>query len=1007
MRELSRKLARRPGSLLTVLGVFLAASIVLLFLVDLQYRYRSALVDAKKTALNLAEILSEHAAMTFESIDSVLREAEAIRRDTSSGSSSTVDTANAALRQLQKSSSVLVAVAWTNAAGDLMAHSYDHPPPRNNIADMPHFIAQRDGGGDGLAIAPPFRSVASDKWITAATRRLSNADGSFAGVVSAALDQSYFTKLYRTIDLGKGGSVLLVHSAGRILAREPMIEGTVGKSFSDAPLLTEYLPKSTSGAFERISVIDKVARIVGYKAVPGLPIVAVVSLARADVLEPWYQHLWTFGPMVSLTVIAILFGTARLVRQANNLAAQTKALVQSNARFDAAVSNMSQGLCLFDVDKKLVISNKTFRDIFDLPDELAVPGTPLKRILQHYAGRGETSDLSVDEHVRTMPTETRQVFTLANGRVISIRRTPMLDGGWVATHDDVTEQKRSERLLAEKATDLERMIVRFDAAINNMSQGLCLFDAEQNVVVSNRRYSEIYHLSREQTRPGTPLPQILESRRQQGTHFGPAPDVYVNATVKEASEVRELADGRVVTISRHVMPDGGWLTTHEDITDRARNEKRIAFLAQHDLLTGLANRVLFAEKLDEVAKRCQRQGVSFTVLMLDLDKFKNVNDTLGHPAGDQLLVEVARRLQSSLRDTDVLARLGGDEFAIIQENEKIQSEGAIALALRIIALVAEPFDLNGRQASVGASIGIVFAPEHGVGCEELLKKADIALYAAKAGGRNDFRIFQSALTEAADSQRSMEAELRRAISRNEFELHYQPIVDVNTRQLCGVEALVRWRHPSKGLIGPDRFIPLAETTGLLLPLGEWILQQACADAAAWPPHIKIAINISAVQFKKETLFDVILCALVESGLSPERLELEITEASLLDNQAAHLLTIRQLKNVGVSIALDDFGTGHSSPSYLTDFPFDKIKIDKSFTQGMPGRADCAAVVASVVALAHGLDMAITAEGVETEKQLDALRAAGIDLAQGYLFGRPVPLAEFDFDGAACSVQHVA
>jgi diguanylate cyclase (GGDEF)-like protein len=375
--------------------------------------------------------------------------------------------------------------------------------------------------------------------------------------------------------------------------------------------------------------------------------------------------------------------------------------------------------------------------------------------------------------------------------VIDIQRTATPDGGWVATHEDITVQRRAEQMLAEKAAELEGTNLRFDAALNNMSQGLCMFDAEQKVVVSNARYGEIYQLSRDQTKRGTSLRQILEYRREQGTNFGVAPDTYLTQNVKAAQEVQELADGRVVAIARHAMPNGGWLTTHEDITDRARNEKRIAFLAQHDLLTGLANRALFSENLEDAAKRLQRHGTGFTVLMLDLDKFKSVNDTLGHAAGDQLLVEVAQRLRTSIRDIDVLGRLGGDEFAIIQENETSQVEGAVALALRIIGLIERPFDLGGQQVTVGTSIGIAFAPEHGTDAEALLHKADLALYAAKSGGRNAFRVFQPALTEAADIQRSMEGELRNALACNEFELHYQPMVDTGAGCIFGVEAFVR------------------------------------------------------------------------------------------------------------------------------------------------------------------------------------------------------------------------
>jgi diguanylate cyclase (GGDEF)-like protein len=1123
MQGIHRKLARSPASSLTALGVVLSVATIVLFLTDLQARYQDRIATAKTDAQSFARILAEHTALTFEDVDRALLEAAAIRRNSLAGKYSDPGAVNAALRQLKKGSPILVAVGWTDASGQPIAHSYDHAPPLSNISAMSFFTAQRDTTEDRLFISPPYRSVVGDKWFTAASRRLTNPDGSFAGVVAAPLDQSYFLKLYRSIDLGKGGSVSLLHREGRILARQPEQKEALGKSFADNPLFTKWLPESEAGTFESTSPIDGVGRVAGYKAVPGLPLVLIVTYARSDVLDPWFRHLYTFGPLVVAIVFIILFGTFVLVRQTNALAAKTRALANTNAlfdaalsnmpdalsmfdanekllvsnsryremyelteeqvkpgtplsrivseyktggtdfdpdkfaqgakvraphtltladgrviliqrtpmkdggwvathtditekrraetrlvenaselkrandRFDAAISNMSQGLCLFDADKRLVISNNRFQEIYLLPDELVRPGTPLNRILQHYVDRGEISDLTVDQHTQLMPTQLKQNYQPADGREILIQRKPLPDGGWVATHEDVTEQKRAVQLLAEKAAELEAINVRFDAALNNMSQGLCVFDAEQKVVVSNARYGEIYHLGRDQIKPGTSLRQILEYRREKGTNFAMAPDVYTTVNVKEANEIQELADGRVVAIARHTMPDGGWLTTHEDITDRARNEKRIAFLAQHDLLTGLANRALFAEKLDDAAKRLQRHGTTFTVLMLDLDRFKNVNDTLGHPAGDQLLIEVAQRLSSSLRDTDVLARFGGDEFAIIQENEKNQSEGAIKVALRIIGLIQQPFDLNGHRVNIGTSIGLAFAPEHGIDALTLLKKADLALYAAKQAGRNDFRVFQPELIEAADVQKSMESELCEAISQREFELHYQPVIDAKTRGISGVEAFVRWHHPSRGLLLPGQFLPLAEQTGLMLPLGEWILQQACADAAAWPPHVRLAINISPVQFNKGNLFDIVLCALVESGLAPERLELEIAETSLLEKTQAHLQTMRQLKSLGVSMVLDNCGTGYSSASYLTGFPFDKIKIDRPVSQGFATRRDCAAVVASVLALARGLDIATAAKGVEKSEQFGALQAAGVDFAQGYLFGRPVPHAELDLE----------
>ncbi|WP_249165429.1 PAS-domain containing protein [Bradyrhizobium sp. AUGA SZCCT0431] len=1128
-------MARSPGALIAALGVLLCLATIALFVTDLEARYVDRIAAAKKDAQSFAKVLAEHAALTFEDVDRALLEAAAIRRNSLSGNNADPGAANTNLRQLQKSSPVLVAVGWTDASGQVLAHSYDRALPRSNISDMAHFAAQRDSGENRLYVSPPYLSAAGDKWLTAASRRLSNADGSFAGIVTAPLDQSYFTKIYRSIDIGKGGSVLLLHREGRIMARQPERKEALGKSFSDSALLSKYLPASETGSYETTSFVDGVSRIAGYKAVSGLPLVLIVTYSRSEVLASWYRHLYTFGLLVFAIVTVILLGTFVLVRQANAIAAKTRALASTNARFDAALSNMphglsmfdahgellvsnsrysemyeltadqvkpgtplsrilrnyktegtdfnldrflegaknrtqhlltladgriirimrtpmkdggwvatheditekrradtllvesaaevkrindrfdvainnmSQGLCLFDAYKRLVISNRRYQEMYNLPDQLVLPGTPLEHILQHYADRGETSNLTVDQHVQLMPTTPRQDYRPSDGREIFIQRKPLPEGGWVATHEDVTEQKRGERLLAEKAAELEAMNVRFDAALNNMSQGLCMFDAEQKVVVWNARYGDIYHLNRDQIKPGISLAQILEYRREKGTNFSDvAPETYLKKNVKETKEIRELADGRVVAIARHMMANGGWLTTHEDITDRARNEKRIAFLAQHDLLTGLANRALFSEKLDEAARRLQRHGVHFSVLMLDLDRFKNVNDTLGHPAGDQLLIEVAQRLKSSLRDTDVVARLGGDEFAIIQEHESDQREAAIALALRIIGLIEQPFDLNGSKVGVGTSIGIAFAPEHGDDAASLLQKADMALYAAKSGGRNDFRVFQPELTEAADIQKSLESELREGMSRGEFELHYQPVVNARTRVVSGVETFVRWHHPSRGMLAPDQFLPLAESTGLMQPLGEWILQQACLDAAAWPPHIRIAVNISAAQFDKGNLFDVILCALVESGLSPDRLELEIADAALLERkQAAHLLTIRQLKNLGVSIVLDNCGAGYSAASYLTNFPFDKIKIDRPITQGIANRRDCAAVVASVLALARGLDIATAAKGVESREQFEALLALGVDFAQGYLFGRPVPHFELDLESVFPLTKNVA
>jgi diguanylate cyclase (GGDEF)-like protein len=421
----------------------------------------------------------------------------------------------------------------------------------------------------------------------------------------------------------------------------------------------------------------------------------------------------------------------------------------------------------------------------------------------------------------------------------------------------------------------------------------------------------------------------------------------------------------------------------------------LAKMARYDSLTGVANRTALGEKLEQALARLRRLQEPFTIFFLDIDGFKHINDTLGHAAGDMLLKELALRLTTSLRATDFVARLGGDEFAIVQSGETEQRQGAVALALDILQIAGQPLQIAGRNMTIGISIGIAVAPEDGIDAGVLLQRADLALYRVKADGRNNFCFFEIGMSTASDQRLQMVSDMREAVIRGEFEVYYQPVFDTRTCRACGVEALVRWHHPVQGLLPPDRFIPLAEETGLMEPLGQWVLEQACRDAAAWPDHVKIAVNLSTVQLTG-TLLDVVLGALRESGLAPERLELEITESVLMKDVKRNGDIFRQLKDIGVSIVLDDFGMGYCSLSYLTELPFDKIKIDKSFTLGLANNVGCMASVASVLTLARHLDMVVTAEGVETKQQFELLRAAGAHQVQGYFFARPGPVSELNF-----------
>jgi diguanylate cyclase (GGDEF)-like protein/PAS domain S-box-containing protein len=556
--------------------------------------------------------------------------------------------------------------------------------------------------------------------------------------------------------------------------------------------------------------------------------------------------------------------------------------------------------------------------------------------------------------------------------------------------------------LRERETELQAQNLRFDAALENMPYGLCMFDRNQRLIVCNERYGEMYGLVSDQTKPGVTLRSILEAR----VAVGQCPEDTRAYIEKRLAEVRirepyyvenAMRDGRTLAVNHRPMPDGGSVAIHQDITAQKRAETQITYMARHDGLTGIANRAVLLEKMEDAGARLRRYGNRFTVFMLDLDLFKTVNDSLGHPVGDELLKVVANRLSACIRETDTVARLGGEGFAILATADGDQRETAIAMASRLLEAVAAPYDLDGHHINVGTSIGIALAPEHGTDVDQLMKNADLALYKAKSEGRDAYRFFDDAMGVEARTRRANQIELRNALANEEFELHYHPIIDINTGEMASIEALIRWRHLKRGMISPADFIPLAEETGLINPVGDWVMRTACKEAAHWPPRIKVSVNLSAVQFRKSCPVDNIGKALSESGLTPERLEIEITESVLLQGNVENVERLHKLRLLGISIVLDDFGTGYSSLSYLRMFPFDKIKIDRSFVHELAKSHDCAAIVSAVAGLGRSLRIDTVAEGVETEDQLMLVRAAGCTHAQGYLFGRPCPAVELKFD----------
>jgi len=551
------------------------------------------------------------------------------------------------------------------------------------------------------------------------------------------------------------------------------------------------------------------------------------------------------------------------------------------------------------------------------------------------------------------------------------------------------QHQNSERRLA-----LEKE--RLDTAINNMTQGLLLYDSDARIVLCNQRYLEMYNLSPDVVKPGCHFRDLIAHRKETGSFPGNVDEfcasVLRNVAQKRATNsILETTDGRSILIVNRPLANGGWVATQEDITERRRAEQQIAHLAHHDALTDLPNRVSFREQLQRELERTKR-GEQLAVLYIDIDEFKSVNDSLGHPAGDELLKAVASRLRSCIRETDFVARLGGDEFAIVQTGIK-QPSDVVELVKRIYEAIREPHECLGHQVATDASIGIALAPNDGTELDQLLKSADLAMYGAKADGRRTYRFFEPQMDACVRARRTLELDIRQAIAEGAFELHYQPIVNLGSNEIVGCEALLRWNHPVRGMISPAEFIPIAEETGLILQIGDWVLTTACAEATNWPPDIKLAVNISPVQFRSHAFSLKVANALATTGLSASRLELEITEAVLIRDDEAALAMLQHLRAIGVRIALDDFGTGYSSLSYLQRFPFDKIKIDRCFVNDIAEAEGSSSIVQAVINIARARNMTTTAEGVETERQREMLLGFGCTEMQGYLFSPAMPVAK--------------
>jgi diguanylate cyclase (GGDEF)-like protein/PAS domain S-box-containing protein len=884
-----------------------------------------------------------------------------------------------------------------DADGNMINWSRPLPAPAINIADRAYYKTFTSDPQSEPVLAEAVRSHINGKLNTVIAHRLNGENGIFLGVMTRRIEPASYEKFFASVAIGMGAAISMFHADGTMLARHPHVDEMIGKKFTRAPLLQRVLNKGGQQTLRILqSPVDDMDRLGSGAKLSRFPIVVVATNTIAAALSDWRaqtRFLVAAALLAASVVGLILFLIIRQINRQNRESQQR--LEAERRRLDTALNNMIQGLVLYDASARIVTFNRRYLDMYQLSTDIAKPGCHFRDLIQHRKERG-FFDGDVDEFCSTIMHNIaqgrvdRSVMQCADGRWFIAISRPLAEGGWVATIEDITERRNLEQ-------ERDRNFAFLREIIDHIPSQITVKDAQ------DRRY--------------------LLVNRVAETQFGFSRDLIVGKTAfdlfpKGAAEIVTIHDDKLLQSG-----DGLFLDEHlwksqalgrryitskrigirdqagepryiinvvEDVTERRLADEKIAHLAHYDPLTDLPNRVLFREQIQRELEKA-KNGEPFALLYIDIDEFKGINDSLGHHVGDELLKTVAARIKNCLKPSDLIARLGGDEFAVIQTAAGGTAE-VIEFVTQVHHAIRQPCDCLGHHLSTDASIGIALAPQDGTELDQLIKHADLAMYGAKAEGRRTHRFFEPAMDARAKARLALEQDLRQAMAGGGFEIHYQPLLDLGTDEVTGCEALLRWRHPERGMVSPAEFIPVAEDIGLINELGDWVLRTACAEATTWPPHVRLAVNVSPVQLKCETLALRIAAALAASGLKPDRLEIEITEAVLIRDDETALAILHQLRAIGVRIALDDFGTGYSSLSYLKRFPFDKIKIDRSFVSDIELDGS-SAIVQAVVNIAASRNMTTTAEGVETEPQRKLLRELGCTQMRGYLFSAPKPPAE--------------
>jgi diguanylate cyclase (GGDEF)-like protein/PAS domain S-box-containing protein len=963
-----------------------------------EFRER-ALVNSERELENTVLLLTRHFDQQFEDSDTIATDVIARLHVSSIATPQGFrqqiagPDAHEILRSKAGVLSYLGDISIYDSEGQIVNWSRPLPVANLNISERAYFKTLKFNPQSPGILTEAVPGLLNRNLNTVVAHRLRGEDGVFLGVMTRWIVPTNYEKFFASLAIGTGAAISMFHADGTLMARYPNTDQLIGEKFKSAPLLERVLSQGGQQTLRVHSPVDNTEKLGSAAQLSRFPIIVVATNSVSAALADWREQtkFLVTAAVLSASVIAlILFLIIRQIMRQGR-AAQERVETERQ-RLGTALNNMVQGVIMYDASARVVTVNRRYIDMFGLSPEIAKPGCTLRDLAQH---RKETGSFEgdVEEFAARIPAtiargqSDHSIMQCADGRTFQAISRPLPGSGWIATIEDITERRKLEQERDRNYAFLSQIIDHIPSQITVKS-------------AQDRRYLLVNRVA--ETQFGISREQIIG--RTAFDIFPKASADIVKADDDKAlqsagglfkDEHRQATGHRYITSNRiGIRNQAGELNyiinVVEDVTERRRTAEKIAHLAHYDALTDLPNRVLFREQIERELHKAVA-GERFALLYIDIDEFKGINDSLGHHVGDELLKAVAARIRACIKPADLIARLGGDEFAVIQ-TEAGDRENVVEFVTRIHDAIREPHQCLGHQLTTDASIGIALAPQDGTDLDQLIKNADLAMYGAKAEGRRTHRFFEPVMDARAKARLTMEQDLRQAMIDGGFDIHYQPLLDLANSEVTGCEALLRWRHPERGMVSPAEFIPVAEDIGLINELGDWVLQTACQEAAGWPSHIRLAVNVSPVQLKSQTLALRIMGALATSGLPPDRLEIEITEAVLIHDGETALAILHQLRAIGVRIALDDFGTGFSSLSYLKRFPFDKIKIDRCFVSDIEvdGSAD---IVQAVVNIATSRNMTTTAEGVETEQQKQLLKKLGCTQMQGYLFSPPKPAAE--------------